>query len=283
MSANHMVMRAIVRPDYRAEFGRGQLVRSPAVELGLTAILVFDGSVSATVAEESRSLDAPALILVDSGSSLSVESGSVAEVEWLAISLGQGIVDRVAELLGLAGEVVFSRSFAVSDQALELTSRRIVRELSVDRPGRQEIIDMLVTVWATELVREHARVDRTERLERSRVGVVDRRLRRAIEFIHDHHARELSTSEIASAAYLSEFHFARLFKRLTGQTPHAYLAGVRIARARRLLAESDLSIGEVGARVGYSSASHFAKLFREATGLTPTAYREALGRLNEPC
>jgi AraC-like DNA-binding protein len=279
-----MVMRAIVRPDYRVEYGMGQLTRSPAVELDHTGVFVFDGSVSATVADQTRELLGPSLVLVDAGTSLSIESKCDRLVEWLTVSLGQGTVDRAADVLDRSGEVVFSGPFATPDRCLELTSRRLALELTRDAPGRNTMLDLLVDVWARELVREHARVDRTERLERSRVGVVDRRLRRAIEFIHDHHARELSTSEIASAAYLSEFHFARLFKRVTGQTPHAYVAGVRLARARRLLAESELSVGEVGERVGYSSASHFAKVFREATGLTPTAYREALGRiLNESC
>ncbi|HMV50902.1 MAG TPA: AraC family transcriptional regulator, partial [Blastocatellia bacterium] len=104
---------------------------------------------------------------------------------------------------------------------------------------------------------------------------VDRRLRRAIEFMHDNCGRELSLAEIAAAAYLSEFHFARLFKKITGATPHGFLASLRIERARRLLAESDLPITEVGAAVGYAGQSHFTKVFREATGMTPQAFRRA--------
>jgi AraC-like DNA-binding protein len=50
---------------------------------------------------------------------------------------------------------------------------------------------------------------------------------------------------------------------------------LRIERARRLLAESDLPIAEVGAEVGYSNQSHFTKIFREATGMTPKAFRDA--------
>src|SRR3712207_8402351 len=77
---------------------------------------------------------------------------------------------------------------------------------------------------------------------------------------------------------LSPFHFARLFKKLTGATPHAYLAALRAARARALLAETDLPVTEVGARVGYMSSSHFARAFRQATGLSPRAYRQEIGR-----
>ena len=93
--------------------------------------------------------------------------------------------------------------------------------------------------------------------------------------MHDNCGWELRLAEIAAAAYLSAFHFARLFKKITGTTPHAHLAALRVERARRLLAETDLPVGEVGARVGYESQSHFTKIFREATGLTPRAFRAA--------
>ena len=57
--------------------------------------------------------------------------------------------------------------------------------------------------------------------------------------------------------------------------PAGESAALRIERARKLLAETDLAITEVGARVGYSSQSHFTKIFREATGVTPHAFRAA--------
>jgi AraC family transcriptional regulator len=88
--------------------------------------------------------------------------------------------------------------------------------------------------------------------------------------------RELSLKEIAAASFLSPFHFARLFKKLTGASPHAYLATLRTKQAQILLAESDLSITEISSRVGYSNSSHFTQAFRQMTGLTPRAFRKAL-------
>ena len=128
------------------------------------------------------------------------------------------------------------------------------------------------------LLRHHVNIRRAPELELSRAGLVDRRVRRAVELMHAHLERDLPLEEIASAAHLSPFHFARLFKKLTGASPHAYLASLRAARAQTLLAETDLSVIEVGARVGYSSPSHFAKAFRQATGLSPRAFRAALVR-----
>jgi AraC family transcriptional regulator len=118
-------------------------------------------------------------------------------------------------------------------------------------------------------------VRKSAQIELSRVGPVDRRLRRAIEFMHDNYGRELALEEIAAAAYLSEYHFARLFKQITGATPHVYLANLRIEKARRLLIETTLPIIEIAAMVGYQSQSHFSKIFKSVTGITPRAYRDS--------
>jgi AraC family transcriptional regulator len=127
-----------------------------------------------------------------------------------------------------------------------------------------------------QLLRRHANIRRTEELELSRAGLIDRRLRRAVELMHAHLNEELPLEELAAAAYLSPFHFARLFKKLTGLPPHAYLAALRMERARMLLATTDLSVTEIAARVGYANSSHFGKAFRQSNNLTPRAFRAAL-------
>jgi len=161
------------------------------------------------------------------------------------------------------------------DAKLRATLESIAAELESGDAGWREVVGSLVNQLTVYLLRAHINAQRSDEIELSRVGVVDRRLRRAIEFMSDNCGRELSLAEIAGAAYLSEFHFARLFKKVTGATPHAYLASLRVEQARRLLAETDLPITEVGAQVGYASQSHFTKVFREATGMTPRVFRNA--------
>ncbi|HEY0385421.1 MAG TPA: helix-turn-helix domain-containing protein, partial [Pyrinomonadaceae bacterium] len=127
-----------------------------------------------------------------------------------------------------------------------------------------------------ELLRHHTNMRRSPELELSRAGLVDRRIRRAVELMQARLEENLPLEEIAGAAYLSPFHFSRLFKKLTGTTPHAYLATLRAARAQTLLADTDLSITQISSRVGYESPSHFAKAFRQATGLSPRDFRNAI-------
>src|SRR5436853_53777 len=121
-------------------------------------------------------------------------------------------------------------------------------------------------------------VRKSAQMELSRVRHVDRRLRPALQFMHDNYERELGREEIAATAYLSEYHFARLFKQITGATPHVYLANLRIEKARGLLVETMLPVIEIAAMVGYQSQSHFTKIFKSVTGITPRAYRDSSRR-----
>jgi AraC-like DNA-binding protein len=94
-----------------------------------------------------------------------------------------------------------------------------------------------------------------------------------MRFINEQFHRELKISEIAATAHTSQFHFSRLFRKATGRTVHQYLTSVRVDRAKRLLAATDISLADIGAAVGYESQSHFTTIFRKLVGITPATYR----------
>jgi AraC family transcriptional regulator len=211
---------------------------------------------------------------------------SAGESEALIIRLAPQMLIETATKLRLHRpgiNVVFRQTLKPisDDRRLRQLIETVAAEMDEAAPGWREVLRSLMQQLAIHLLRAHINVQRADEVELSRVGMVDRRLRRAIEFMHDNCERELRLGEIAATAYLSAFHFARLFRKITGTTPHAYLAGLRLERARRLLAETDLPISEVGARVGYENQSHFTKIFHEATGLTPRAFREAARQISD--
>lgn len=205
------------------------------------------------------------------------------DAECLLLRLSPPLLIEPATRLKLyrSGSNLLFKHPHTTDPKLQTILTALHGEMLEGATGWHEVIYALVQQLVVQLLRSHVNLQRSEELELSRVGIVDRRLRRAIEFMHDHCAQELSLAEIAAAAYLSEFHFARLFKKITGTSPHAYLAAIRIERARQFLAETDLAITDVGAQVGYHSQSHFTKIFREATGLTPLAFRAAAAKATQ--
>ena len=80
-------------------------------------------------------------------------------------------------------------------------------------------------------------------------------------------------NNIADEAWFSKFHFIRLFKKIYGKTPHQYLIGVRIEKAKELL-QLGVSITEVCLGVGFESTSTFTGLFKRYTKVTPSAYQQ---------
>jgi AraC family transcriptional regulator len=109
-------------------------------------------------------------------------------------------------------------------------------------------------------------------------GLPPSKLRRTIAHIQAHLEHELSLATLAAVAQMSPAHFARLFKQATGQTPHQYVMRCRIKRAKQLLAETDLSLSEIGYQVGCADQSHFTALFRRYVATTPRAYRSETQR-----
>ena len=99
------------------------------------------------------------------------------------------------------------------------------------------------------------------------------RLRRVTDYIEAHLEEDLTLARLGAVVCMSPFHFARLFKRSTGLSPHRFVVRTRIGRARALLGAPDLSIRRISQIVGFRTVSHFTTVFRRVTGTTPRAYR----------
>jgi AraC-like DNA-binding protein len=83
----------------------------------------------------------------------------------------------------------------------------------------------------------------------------------------------ITIEDLSREVALSPYYLIRAFRRVYRQTPHQYLVGQRIARAKELLRNSDLSITEICAVIGFESLGSFSTLFRKAAGISPSAYR----------
>ncbi len=83
----------------------------------------------------------------------------------------------------------------------------------------------------------------------------------------------ISIEDLSREVALSPYYLIRAFKRVYKQTPHQYLVGLRIARAKELLRNSDLSVTEICVAVGFESLGSFSTLFRKVAGISPSAYR----------
>jgi AraC-like DNA-binding protein len=119
---------------------------------------------------------------------------------------------------------------------------------------------------------------RTHRRDGTLSGVVTAELlphlRRAKDLADRSYAEPLDLDDLASAANVSRYHFARSFASTYGETPMRYLTRRRIERAQDLLRSANLTVTEVCMMVGFSSLGSFSSRFTELVGETPTQYRD---------
>jgi AraC family transcriptional regulator len=97
-----------------------------------------------------------------------------------------------------------------------------------------------------------------------------RRLQIAREYLHENVDRRISLEEVSREACLSRYHLHRAFRRVFRLTPHAYVTGLRLNRARSLL-QGGRAVTDVAMDIGFTSVSAFTRLFRSRFGLLPSA------------
>lgn len=132
-------------------------------------------------------------------------------------------------------------------------------------------LESLATALVAALARDHTAV--RVRAPREPAGLSPGRLARVTRHVEDHLAEPLTVAGLAALAHASEFHFSRLFRAATGSSPHQYVLGRRVARARELLTGTDLPVSAVAARCGFADAGHLTRHVRRAFGTTPAALR----------
>jgi AraC family transcriptional activator of pobA len=98
------------------------------------------------------------------------------------------------------------------------------------------------------------------------------------EVIERGYAQALSLRDVAAAVNISPGHLTSTVRRQTGRTVQQWITERRMVQARRLLAATELTIGEVGRRAGFPDAGYFARTFGKTHGMSPTRWRAAVPR-----
>lgn len=101
---------------------------------------------------------------------------------------------------------------------------------------------------------------------------------RVLDKIHDEFRSPLTLTELATEAGQTALQFLRVFRSISGMTPHAYVMECRQQAARALIAGSDMPLSAVAVECGFSHQSHMGRLFRASLGMTPQQYRRLCRR-----
>jgi AraC family transcriptional regulator len=198
--------------------------------------------------------------------------------EWVGVMnvrhLQLGISDEalMASSDGAYGEVELHPSRKFADPRLSAMVAAVHAEMVAGFPSGRLFLDSVEQAMAITLVNGHAVRHRPVQLYRGGLGSA--RLRRIKELVDAKMEDDLSLDEMAQSVGLSTAHFARMFRKSTGQTPHQFVLRQRLERAKAMLRAPDARVLDVAVACGFKTQQHFAQVFRDLSGVSPTDYRQ---------
>ena len=200
------------------------------------------------------------------------------EGEWVGLMnvrhLQLGISDAalMASSDGAYGEVELHPSRKFADPRLSALVAAARAEMVAGFPSGRLFMDSVEQAMAVTLVEGHAVRHRPVQIYRGGLGSA--RLRRIRELVHAKMGDDLSLDEMAQSIGLSTAHFARMFRKSTGETPHQFVLRQRVERAKAMLRVPDARVLDVAVACGFTTQQHFAQVFRDVCGVSPTQYRQ---------
>lgn len=180
----------------------------------------------------------------------------------IQVHIPSAVVDRVAAELGGARPDFEALSAEVGDPVVE----QLIRALPAAHGANDLYAESAATFLATHLL--------TQGRPKPLPGPENAAVRAGIAVMRERLAEPLTLADIAAAAHLSVYHFIRVFRAATGETPRRFLTRLRIERARRLLADDTLSIAQIADRCGFASPGALSTAFLGEVGVRPSVYRK---------
>jgi AraC family transcriptional regulator len=200
--------------------------------------------------------------------------------EWVGIMatshLQLGISDAplMAASDGAYGEVELRPERKFADARLGALVAAAHAEMAAGFPSGRLFLDSIEQAMAVALVNRHAVRHRPVQIYKGGLGSA--RLRRIKELVHAKIEDDLSLDEMAQSVGLSTAHFARMFRKSTGETPHQFVLRQRVERAKAMLRAPHARVLDVAVACGFKTQQHFAQVFRDVWGVSPTDYRQDL-------
>lgn len=193
-------------------------------------------------------------------------------IDNLGIYLEPDFVSQTASENRFSSHFELVEIYKKEDPLIQHIGLTLLDEAHAETPAGRLYADSLIQTLTLHLLKNYSTANHAR--ENLNGGLSGYKLRRVREFIEANLEEDLSLAQLAEVAGLSQFHFARAFRKSVGATPQQYLMQRRIERAKQLLANDNLPLVEISLRTGFKNQSHFTTLFRKFTKLTPKLWRE---------
>ena len=163
------------------------------------------------------------------------------------------------------------QDFSYAQQAIRLGVTRFLL-----KPSKMDEIKEALETMTARLDAQSQMRHPEEEPEEEQHGAGSFIVNQAMAYIEEHYAEKLTLQAVADCCYVSQWHLSKLLNRHTGKSFYDILNTVRIQKAKELLLDPKLKIGEIGERVGYADTAHFARTFKKQEGMSANEYRNTL-------
>ena len=161
------------------------------------------------------------------------------------------------------------RDFAFAQEAIRLGVTRFLL-----KPSKMDEINEALRTMVERLDKENP-VPEDEEDEQAR-NAGSFLVNQALDYMAKNYQQKLTLQTVADCCYVSQWHLSKLLNRYTGKSFYDTLNTIRIDRAKALLADPSLKIGEISEMVGYADTAHFARTFKKQVGMSANEYRNGL-------
>jgi AraC-like DNA-binding protein len=165
----------------------------------------------------------------------------------------------------------------LKEMGMSLNSHHLARAYETSPLISKQKLD--ATLYFLAIFANHLET-KSNQIAISQSGTEPLMVARARRYINEHLTEKLSLGGVARAVGANIFHFCKVFRTVTNIHFTEFVSRVRIERAKGLLPNHQLQIGEIAYRVGFRSLTHFNRMFRRITGESPTSYRHEAGKLS---
>ena len=98
-------------------------------------------------------------------------------------------------------------------------------------------------------------------------------VKNALAYIEENYREKLKLSDVADQIYVSQWHLSKLLNKHTGQNFSEILNTIRLEKAKELLKDPSLRIGDIAEEVGFLDVAHFSRVFKKQAGISANEYR----------
>lgn len=162
------------------------------------------------------------------------------------------------------------REFDYAQQAIRLGVTRFLL-----KPSNMQEIEEAVQTMVDNLKKKNICVEETEEQKHESVAS-SFIVKNALSYIEEHYKEKLLLSDVAEKTYVSQWHLSKLLNRYTGQNFSEILNSVRIEKAKEMLKNPALRIGDIAEEVGFLDMAHFSRVFKKQVGISANQYRNTI-------